>query len=111
MNTATFKTASGVEIEHKDFITGRDKRHITDAFLEDVEITQDSKAGQSFTMSGSKANVATDRAIEAVIVRVGEATTGILDAILDLPAEDYDQVVAKVNEITGEKKSVTGSQS
>lgn len=102
-----FTTTGGYQIELKPFITGRQKRHIMDAFMEDVELR--SVGGeQSFSVQGNKANVATDRSIQAVVVSVAgpsvDASKPVLDQILDLPAVDYDEVMVKVEEITGDKK-------
>jgi hypothetical protein len=102
-DTIAFTTKGGVAVVLRTFITGRQKRYITDAFLEDVQLTQ---AGdkQNFSVAASKANVATDRALESLIVSVNGKTDNVVAAVLDLPAADSDEIIAKVNEITADKK-------
>jgi hypothetical protein len=111
-NTITFETKGGYKIVLNSFITGRQKRYINDSFLEDITLegsTGDGATAPKFSMAGTKANVATDRAIESVVVSVDgpgvDKTKKIGDQVLDLPANDSDEVIAKINEVTGEKKT------
>ena len=108
-NTVEITTVGGYKVLFSTFITGRQKRYITDSFLEDVEIKGDAKeTSSSFSMKGTKTNVANDRAIEAVVLKVEGPTVNaeakILDQVLDLPADDYAEVMKKAEEITGDKK-------
>lgn len=103
----TLDTKGGYKVELKGFITGRQKRHIAAAFTEDMEI-KSVQGEQSFSLSASKADIANDRAIESVVISitgpgVDEKKT-IVDKVLDLPAADYDEVLAAVEDITGDKK-------
>lgn len=107
-NTTEFVTSGGHKVVLNSYITGRQKRHINDAFLEDVQITSGNDKPQ-FSVSGSKANVATDRAIESVVVSVDGNKENIVDLVLNLSAADSDEILAKVNEVTGEKKSVAAT--
>jgi hypothetical protein len=102
-NTIQLTTIGGHNVVFRSFITGRQKRHISDAFLEDLQFTQNGDT-QNFSVAGAKANIAQDRAIEAVVISVDGIAEKVIDLVLDLPAADSDQVLAKVNEITGDKK-------
>lgn len=103
MENITFTTSGGHPIELRPFITGRQKRHIMGAFLDDVEL-KNVGGEQSFSVQGNKANIAQDRAIEAVVISVDAKTDKVLDLVLDLPGADYDEVIAKMDDITGDKK-------
>jgi hypothetical protein len=103
-NTIEFTTTAGHKVVLASFITGRQKRYINDAFLEGVEISSGTDKPQ-FSVSGEKANVATDRAIESVVVSVDGQTENKVDLVLNLPAQDSDEILAKINEVTSEKKS------
>src|SRR5579863_7124232 len=93
----TLTTKNGFVVTLKPFITGRDKRHIKDSFLEDTTVYQQGSDKPSFNMQAIKTNTATDRAIQAVVVSVtGEgvdASKPVIDQVLDLPDEDYDEVM------------------
>jgi uncharacterized protein YxjI len=109
----TFTTIGDITITYRDFITGRQQRYIKDAFTEDVEF--ENKGGeQTYKVEGRKLNISIDRSIEAVIVKVEGAgvdpANKVLDQVLDLPAEDYNEVLGKVNEVTKDKKKVPPTQ-
>lgn len=110
-SNTSITTKNGYTVEFKTFITGRQKRHIQDAFLEDVTVSGSADGSKpSFSMQGTKANVAQDRAVEAVVVKVTgpgvDENKTPLDQVFDLPSDDSDEVLAKVEEITGDKKKL-----
>lgn len=107
MENITFTTPGNYTVVLHPFITGRQKRYIMGAFLDDVELTNVGGT-QTFSVNASKASMAQDRAIEAVVISVDgpdvNKDKSILDQVLDLPALDSDAVMAKIDEITGDKK-------
>ncbi len=94
-----------MNIVYKEYITGRDQQAIEASLYKDMKISPDGKA------AGFNPQAIQDRlntAIEACVVSVDGATEGVLDLILDLPLDKYEEVKAKVEELTGlseEKKN------
>ncbi len=116
-SNTTITTAGGYTIEFRQFLTGRQARHIKDAFLEDVTLTgtaeKGSKPVSTYSLKGTKANIAQDRAIEAVVAKIDgpgvDPAKSVLDNVLDLPEADFNEVTAKVEEITADKKKEVNS--
>lgn len=111
-DTITIKTpVDQQEVIIKGFITGREKRELRNVFLKNVTL-QGSPSGQTF--SDLKASIvveAENKAIEIVVISVAGKTEDKLDSVLNMKAEDYDFVMAKINEVTSDaefsKKKVT----
>ena len=102
MENIKITTSGGYIVTLKPYITGKEKRYITDSFLEDAEMV-DGK----FKLAPGKMHVAEDRAIEAVVISIdGIDSKGatMLDAVLNLPMADFDEVKKAINEITETKK-------
>ena len=93
MENITFKTAGGVEVVLKAYITGRQAETLTDATGETPE----------------KKNLAImHKGMELVVVSINGSTEDILNKVLDLPFADYTEVAEKVAEIAlGKKKEVS----
>lgn len=97
METKTFVTQSGIEVEIKAFITGREAENLA---------TAQSNA------EGDK-NIATSHeALRIIVVRVGTEidTSKTVDAVLDMILSDYQQVMNEVLEIVTGKKDVPSTQ-
>lgn len=109
MDNTTIKTVNGFTIALKSFITGKDKRYITDSFLEGAEILEDGK----FKMLPGKMHIAEDRAIETVVVSVDgtsvNKTLSVIDQVIALPLEDFEEVIKAVNAVTESKKKETNT--
>lgn len=107
--TKEIRTVGGHVVTLKEWITGGEKRSITNVFLKDVEMKQ--KGGeQEFTgVKGTVTAEAEDVAIKAVVVSVDGKTDNVVSAVLNLPAPDYDEVIAAINEITNPKKKPTST--
>ena len=107
-------TTSGHQIELKTYITGREKRAINEVFFRDMVMRQHGAEPEISGMKGSTTIEAENKAFEAVIESVTPAgrtqitdRKAILDFILDLPLEDYNAVVAAVNDIANPKVEAT----
>ena len=108
--TKEITTKGGHKIVFKEWITGREKRQITDIFLRDIEMKQKGGEQEFVGLKGSVAAEAEEKAIEIVVISVDGKTEKVVDAVLDLPSNDYDEVNAAINEITQpEKKSESTS--
>lgn len=91
------KTVAGkAEIVLKDFINGRDLRAIQEIYAEHAEMEN----GQlkSFKSKTSLSAIQ-DKLIELVVVSVNGSTENIVDAILDLPSKDYEQILGEVQKV------------
>lgn len=122
--TKEISLATGHVVVLNEYITGRDKRTIQAAYMEQAKITQkaDAKTGQGEIeiggVSGSVNDIMQDLAFKAVIAEIRPATKEgaeapapikdrqkIVDFVLDLPEAEYNEVVKAVNEITDPKKA------
>lgn len=102
--TKEITTPSGHKVVLNSYITGREKRAITNVFLEKAEMTMVGNTPNISGIKGDVANLAEDKTIEIMVVSVDGSTDGILDKVLNLPAKDYDFIVSAINEMTGKKK-------
>jgi hypothetical protein len=73
----------------KDWITGREFEIMQKPVLENYK-----KGIESIDIIGVNHS-----AIEAYVVSVDGKTEGVLDLVLDLPSEDYNFVIGKINEV------------
>lgn len=102
--TQILDTVNGYQVELHTYITGREKRAIESVFYRDLEMTQ-TGAEQTITgFKGAALEEAQNAAIAAVVVSVNGNPNKIPDRVLDLPAEDYQEIIAAINEITEGKK-------
>lgn len=87
-------THGGHKVIFKSFVTGYDKQSIGGIYL---DLPDAMPRSQKF----AKAN---ERALETVIISVNGETSGVADLVMKMDARDTEEVVAKVNEITEDKK-------
>ena len=92
--TIEIVTTHGHKVVIKEFITGFDKRKVGEAYLD---------APADLTPS-KKYALAVDTALHTVVVSVDGVSENVEGLVLGLPMEDTDEIVDKVNEITGTKK-------
>ena len=91
-----------IEVVLRTYLTGREKRGITNAFL-DGRLNLDVESKKVTGIGYEAIDEAQDRALKAIVVSVGGKTENVGDAVLDLPSEDAEFVFAAVNEITNGK--------
>ena len=113
--TKEIKTKSGHSIFIYTYITGREKRSITDVFLNSVEIKQVGGVQETSGMKASVANEAENQAIKVCVAEIvpNGSTVGItekqniVDFILDLDQLESSQIVKEINAITSPKSDET----
>lgn len=107
--TKSITTAGGYTVKYKSYITGDEYNAI-----EEVQM-----AGMNVSVVGNEAKIdsfkpsidadTTKKLIDVAVVSVEgdtvEATKPVLQQVLDLPYEDYAEVVAALKEISGKKKA------
>lgn len=94
MDTKTFTTTHGHKIEVKTFVTGRQVQQFTDGIADDI--TKE-KRNQAIS----------NKSIEILVVSVDDSKENILDTVLDLPFDDYKEILETVNAIVDPKKNAT----
>lgn len=107
--TREFRTSGGHQVVMHDYITGREQRQIQEVFLKNVEINRlsQSEGKTDAGMSGFSASVvaeAQDLAFNLIIVSLDGSDQDVVPRVLDLPATDYEEIVAAVNQVTDPKK-------
>ena len=91
------------KVELKTWLTGGEKRSITNSLLKGAEFTQDEL--QNPTIKGESVSEMQDNTIKAIVVSVDEKTENVLQTILDMRSEDFDFVVEEINKITNAEDS------
>lgn len=102
-STKTITTIGGHEIVLLDYVTGLEVRAIKNVFMKKMDVKQD-KEGPSAAFNGEVTFEAEDKSIETVVVSVDGVTENVVDAVLSLPSNDYDEVIRAINETTDPKK-------
>ena len=95
---------SNTEVVLNKYLIGREKRALANVYLDQgVKFDADGKNISGF---GSKvADIATNLAWTTVVVSIAGKSDNIVEDILNLVDTDYEFVVAKVNEISNQKKT------
>ncbi len=90
------------KVEVKTYLNGREKRQLTNIYLSgDIQVSL-----ENHDVKGIKPEFmdkAQDLAWSLVVVSINGSKENIVDTILDMRSEDYDFVVAAVNDITSNK--------
>lgn len=89
------------------FITGREARDIEGSMMDKLEMSQSTDKGTEITgFKGSQLKERQDMQIKAVVVSFNEVTetAKVLDAILDLPSKESEEIMNVVKEIADPKE-------
>lgn len=101
--TSTIITPIGHhEVILKSWLTGRERRALTNVFLKDAEIQQH---GATPTFSGLKGTIiaeAEDLTLNTVIISIDGDEKNLANRVLDMHSEDTAFVIAAINSITQE---------
>lgn len=92
------------EVVVHTYVTGRELRNIESAMLDKLEMSQKGKEQEITGFKGSMLADRQDMQIKAVVVSVDGKTENIVDLVLDLPAQESEQIMDYVKELTEEKK-------
>lgn len=92
------------------YITGREARDIEGALMDKLEMSQSVDRGTEITgFKGSQLKERQDFQVKAVIVSFNGNTENIIEAILDLPSTQSEEVMKIVREIAEPKKEEAGN--
>lgn len=87
----------------KTYVTGREKRAISDIYL-DAGITVDMNSKNIQNAKSAAINKAQDLAFTTIVVSVDESTENILETILKMRSKDFEFLVEEINNITADKE-------
>ena len=109
---------SGLNMEIKSYITGREQREISNSMLakmQDLKVNQDGTTNVIGGVTAERANGYDDAKIHTIVVKFNNHADGevvddkafsVVDAVLDLRLEDYQVAMAAINEVaTVQKKT------
>src|SRR4051812_42848329 len=99
--TRTITTSGKHVVVMHDYVTGREMRQIQDIFFRTMEIKS---ATDISGFKASSASEAQDMALSILLVSVDDSTDDLVEKVLDLPAPEFEEIIAAVNEITEPKK-------
>lgn len=104
--TKEFTTTGGHVLVYKTYVTGRESNEIQKIILQDMKLEIGEAKLSPFIGQVSAAHFTelNNKTIEILVVSLDGKTEALLDKILDLPNQEYSEVIAKLNEVTGEKK-------
>lgn len=100
----------GHKIISNIYITGKEAREIEAKLLDDIEFKQVGKGAQMSGVKASSLIARGDLQIKSVIVSIDGVTgSGVLEYILNLPAEHTEAIMEHVRTIAEPKKAQAGN--
>jgi len=112
--TTTIKTPKkGRVVVLKTWLTGREKREIKYILIQDIKLEkkdtpesegEELKNNFDYQVTPESLTKSQDRTIEMAVVSVDGSKENVLDTTLDMHHEDFNFVMDKIEELTGDKK-------
>lgn len=101
--TVEYKLKSGNHtVTLKEYLTGREKRSIKNALWTGKSMKISDGKGESDPVPMDQIDASTDKTIELMVVAIdGKAEGSLLEQILDWREADYDDLLEKIEELTG----------
>ena len=102
--TKEFKTTRGTVIKHYTYLRGRDANAIQAVYTKGAEVNM---VGGEVKVEGFNINSdeeATKKTLELLVVSVNGSDKNVVEDILDLPNDEYKEIVTTLNELSGKKK-------
>ncbi len=103
--TRSITTTGGHVVVFRSYATGREKNEIEAMYMVATKYSMD---GTSPKLEGFDPNImsqAAEKSISLLVVSLDGATEDLTNRVLDLPSDDYDEIVAALEQVTGKKKS------
>ena len=92
---------TGFKVVMKEYLTGRERRQVKNALFGTSNFEVKGKDVTSDKIPFTNTDASSDKSIELMVVSIDGRTENVLDIVLDeLPDEDYDMVMAKIEEHT-----------
>ena len=101
-STVEYKLKSGNHtVTLKEYLTGREKRSIKNALWTGKSMKISDGKGESDPVPMDQIDASTDRTIELMVVAIDGNQENILDTVLEWRDTDYDDLLEKIEELTG----------
>lgn len=103
--TKEFKTSGGHIVVFKTYATGREFNAIQSVYLSAGKINV---VGKEVVLDNFSTDIhlkAKEKMIEVLVVSIDGATDSVLEKCLDLPANEYNEIVDFVSTETDQKKN------
>lgn len=97
-------TTSGVKVTLLDWITGREYQQINAPMFAQMKMKPSQNGMETSTITMDVATLMDNEAIRTIVKSVDGKTDNILDAVLDLRIDDFNEVMVNVRETIGGKK-------
>ena len=101
--TYTVTTPSGKHnVTLKTYITGREKRSLTNVFL-NGDLQFSASGADIKGLKGGLVEQAEDLGFNTVIVSIDGQSANIVETVLNMHAQDYEFIVKEVNKVTSDQ--------
>lgn len=98
--TKVIETKSGNKIVIKTYLTGREANSIKEELYKSFKFNVSSKeTGLDGDVTGEMALNQEKKLLSVIVVSVNGKTEGILDLLLDMHNDEYQQIVSEVNAV------------
>ena len=102
--TKEFKTSSGKNtLVLYTYATGREMRAIDSKYVSSMKLDLKNGEPSMNNIDMSVAYEAENEMIKALVVSINGSTEGVIDAILDLHQDEYNEIIAELNVVTKKK--------
>lgn len=89
-----------IKIELKKWLTGRERQVLNSKIFGDRSFSQDEvKTPQAITFRGSDIPTLQNATIEAYVYSVNGETEKVVETLLDLPEDQFNEIYAKITEL------------
>jgi len=103
--TLTLNTTNGHKIIYYAYATGREARAIEAKYLSSVQVDLGGEGKPNLSKFDTSAVFEAEKTAIASLVRsIDDKTDNLVEIALDMRSEDYEQLVAAINEVTKKKK-------
>lgn len=87
-----------------EYLTGREKRSVKNALYAGKNMRLKGKGAESDDIPMEDIDASNDKAIELMVVTMDDTKETVLSRVLDLPSQEYDALMNKIDELTGESE-------
>lgn len=98
-------TTRGTKIVLLDWITGRELQQINGPMFSQMKMKPSQGGMETSTVTMDISILMDNEAVKTIVKSVNGQTENVVDLVLDLPVDDYNEVMAAVREtLNGKKK-------
>lgn len=100
--TINFTTKGKNKFTLQEYLNAREKRAIKNALWEGKSLMLKDGKGETDKVPMDQMDASTDMTIKLIITEMNGSNEDILDRVLDLPSQEYDELLEKIEELTGD---------